>query len=156
MTEVEIKSLLDTFKKSAAELNSASNDINSIIKSYEAQLVAANAGLEYWEPELRLAERIRFKDDDYEKKYTVPQLGFAKVQDAWRLVVRNLVITEGFSDNEPTYDEDPELYSEKPLSDAPRTYRIAALAQFPEFLRGLNREVEKALETIDRAKRLVE
>ncbi|MDO8433951.1 MAG: hypothetical protein Q7S58_16250 [Candidatus Binatus sp.] len=161
MTEVETSLLLNKFKQTAAELNQASNEINSIISSYEAQLAEANAGVEHWLESESDALCPSTPDESSNEPgvlvetHKAHQLGFAKLNVFWKLVIRQVNAERRHYAGIDEYIARPIEGSMSELSKASREIRIAALGKFPNLIEEMHREAVSALETITRAKRLV-
>jgi len=118
---------LATLKAVAADLKHESDSINEIIASVEAQIVASNIGLEHW---------IELEYDDLVGPVT--ELGWAKVNDRWRLAVR-LVGT----------------YRTKELASVSRSMRIRALSRLSKLIEELSWQAAKTMEIIRKAKCLL-
>jgi hypothetical protein len=154
MTEVEFDHLLSKFRRSAARLNEESDSINEIIASVERQLVEANAGFECWATPFRAEpERCYDNGDDNEGHlaWTETLVGFAKLEDAWRLAVKEREARKYNDEDRPTYSYDDPFA----LSQASRSIRVAALGKLPELIEALSTKADSAVELIGRAKRLV-
>lgn len=150
----EVSGLLAEIQQGAQELNGASDSINLTIGAIEQKLVEANVGLECWldsEPIFRGDGESWVDDRDAKHtgwKETV--LGFAKLDEGWKLAVREREIDakglqQTVENREPT-----------PLWRASRLLRIAALKKMPTLLQRIRYALDEALEAIASAKKLVE
>jgi hypothetical protein len=148
VTVVETISGLDqaltVLKETAARLNRESDSLNAIIGGIEEELLAANVGFE-------VSVNLPWLED----KHHV-QLGWKKLCDQWRLVVR-VPSTKPLKDGDEhlnSADRDATLvYREEPLLLASRHARILALQVLPKLVSQLAAAVEEAIETIEQAKR---
>jgi hypothetical protein len=155
MTEVEMTRLLAELSQTAKALNSESDSINGLISQYEKTLASLNIGLEVWLTSHPLDSKTRFIENPEEGEDIADgahelELGYAKgdsSDDQWSLKLRHA-----------TYLSDGELYdvtSPRELLSASRKHRIRALELMPELLLAIKEEAEKALRTIEAAKKIV-
>jgi hypothetical protein len=151
MTEVEFSRLVSELTQSAKTLNQESDSINTLISKFEETLTAINLGLEVWltSPELRSRRWTEQNDEGQtvEEGTHDEELGFAKVDDNWRLAVRT-----------STYRSDGDLLSTarlRPLLDLSREIRIEALRHFPALAARMKQEADAAVRAITDAKKFV-
>jgi hypothetical protein len=145
--------------EAAETLNTASNNINTILQAVEEQLVKANIGLEVWLTEQGqvLSRSPAERTDEGNTSYTDVELGFAKLHDGWHLAVRHIGVEEGppDRDGDPSWATSSCEISPYPIAKASRRERIAALRRLPDLIRALHRETAQAIKTIEDAHNLI-
>ncbi len=175
MTDADVarvSHLFDQLAQAAVTLNAESDSINAILGAFEARLRALNLGLEVW---LNMdtgyavaAVAITHRGTD---KAGCPvadhlTLGFGKLGDkGWRLLVR----TDTYRRSAP-YEADAEADGDegvvgewmridrtaaRPLAEAPREVRLAALKRLPPLLDALLCAARETVAIIQDAKQLV-
>jgi len=143
MTDVE-KSLAE-ISSAAKRLNEKSDSINETIRRVENALRESEAGIEFW-------SSSAFLSLDNRSFY----LGYVRAPQDWCLKVREyrdvpsaaeqrLIIEEDMDSWEPVMEE------ERLLLQAPRIFRIEALAALPAFLEAYHDKIESMIDTIDHA-----
>lgn len=159
------KQTMEELAAAAAELNSASDDLNEIIETFEDQLQRAGVGVSCWlgeedfEPSAWLlpqAPSVEDPDDDNHLVATGWLLGYVKLSDKWRLAVKEVLVNiyprADLQERENKRDlRKPDV----PLLKAPRHIRVAAAAQFEELAKLLTRRMKQHTADIEEAKALV-
>ena len=85
----------------------------------------------------------------------MPVLGYAKLEDAWQLAIKEEKIIYQWNDDAREEEEVSEE-SYRPLLKASRDVRLRALEQLPQLLDALKRQGEAVLKTIARAQKAAE
>jgi hypothetical protein len=163
MTDKELTKALGTLKTQADRLNAASNEINALIENIEAQIAATNVGVDCW-IEIDRGNRLEpYHEQDPHHlrtiRYPVTELGWMKLGNHWRLVVRELV--DEYRENVDLpgeFDEYVDTLSATQaiaLLSTARSVRIAALRQLPNFIDRLAKAAAQATDTIEEAKKLI-
>jgi hypothetical protein len=159
MVEADMSRLLSDLSQTAETLNRESNTVNALIERFEARLRQLNVGIEVWCPAAVHEEPADVSDADDEDAVAgtcETQLGFIKGHGGWELYLREaLYRRESDGYGAPGW-ELVRIEDARPLRDASRQLRIAALKCFPALLEELKREAEAALKTIEEAKRFAE
>ncbi len=154
MTEVEFSRLVSELTQSAKTLNQESDSINTLISKFEETLVAINLGLEVWllSPELRSRRWTEENDEGVtmEEGTHDEELGFAKIDDHWRLAVRTAMYRHEGREVALLSTGRP-----RPLLDSSREIRIEALRHFPALAGRMKDEADAAVKAITDAKKFV-
>lgn len=134
-----------------AHLDKESESLNARISDFEKTLTGLNPGIAVWCPNpIRFVQAPR---NPHQPQHGYgSQVGFAKVDDEWRLWVRRGMFTRE-ADNTPwTAENFPNGdWKVVPLTDATREERAAALKEFRPLVELLTAEAEQRLEMIRRA-----
>ncbi len=118
---------------SAANLNSASDELGKTVSALDAALKKLNLGVSAWV--------TITGDEDGHGDYWSRDIGYAKVGDEWGIALRKTRGNYNFDE----FSEEPWLFN-----DAPRWMRIEGVGKIPELLEKL---VEQADETTKRIKK---
>ena len=141
----------------AKELNQTTDEINSIISTVNEKLAALNLGVEAWlDPST--TSKIPAADmtvTTHLQTASMPVLGYAKLEDAWQLAIKEEKIIYQWNDDAREEEEVSED-SYRPLLKASREVRLRALEQLPQLLDALKRQGEAVLKTIARAQKAAE
>src|SRR5438552_4373451 len=156
MTEVEFAHQLSDLVNTAQRLNAESDSVNDLIRRFEQTLCRINVGLDVWPVALQ-SERWVEEEDDWSKPRGTrdTELGFAKVDDAWRFATRKVRYDTSSGSATPHIPRLHAVDEVRSLLDAPRETRIAALAHFPDIVTALKQEADSALEKIEAARAFV-
>ncbi len=138
----------------AKELNQTTDEINGIISTVNEKLAALNLGVEAWlDPST--TSKIPAADMTvthlHRSTASMPVLGYAKLEDAWQLAIKEEKIIYQWNDDAREEEEVSED-SYRPLLKASRDVRLRALEQLPQLLDALKREGERVIKTIARAR----
>jgi len=142
----------------AKELNQTTNEINGIISTVNEKLAALNLGVEAWlDPST--TSKIPAADMTvthlHRSTASTPVLGYAKLEDAWQLAIKEEKIIYQWNDDAREEEEVSED-SYRPLLKASRDVRLRALEQLPQLLDALKRQGEAVMKTIARARKAAE
>jgi hypothetical protein len=157
MVEADITRLLSDLSQTAETLNRESDTINDLIKRFEARLRQLNIGLEVWCRGALDTEPTDVSTDEetYEEGSVDTELGWAKGVKDWELCLRERVYHK-LSDDFGGQWQALRTEHQRPLREASRQLRIAALRRFPQLLEGLKQEAEQAIKAIEDAKRFID
>ena len=143
----------------AKELNQTTDEINSIISTVNEKLAALNLGVEAWlDPSTTSkipAADLTVTTHLHRSTASMPVLGYAKLEDAWQLAIKEEKIIYQWNDDAREEEEVSED-SYRPLLKASRDVRLRALEQLPQLLDALKRQGEAVLKTIARAQKAAE
>jgi hypothetical protein len=155
MAEANLSNLLSGLTSAAERLNRASDSVNAVISTVEAQLVTANVGIEVWLWEA-LGSTDAVEPTRGEMSWIAQLLGFAKVNGNWCLAVKSTRFVSGFFEGDTScpYQNEYLEASPSPLLQAPRAIRIAALDHLPKLVELLTAEATRYTESIERARAL--
>jgi len=150
--------LFREIQEGADELNSASDEINSIINTLEQKIVASKSGVQCWLESEPLYEgephQVQLGAQDLGHAWTDTILGFAKLKgEGWKLAVRECQFVVN-DDNDSL--SRPQLLDPTPLWRASRSLRIEALKKMPALFLAIRDTIKNSLETVASAKRLIE
>src|SRR5262249_24089331 len=134
-----------------------------VIEKIEAQIAAAHVGVDCW---IEIDRGNRLTDYEQEDvhhlrtvRYPVTELGWMKLGDHWRLVVRELVDEYRENPSLPgEFDEYVDTVSSTQataLLSAARSVRVAALRQLPTFIDRLAKAAAEQADTIEEANKLI-
>lgn len=99
-------------------MNSVSDELAIPIRTIDAALQKLNLGVSVWVPfDTR-------RDDEYEYLWE-RTLGYSKISRDWGLAIRTYA---------GHYDDDNPSIEEWQFNDAPRSYRLQAVAKIPDLL----------------------
>jgi hypothetical protein len=158
MTEVEFAHLLSELTETAKTLNKESDSVNNLINHFEETLKGTNLGMGAWIGEIRSEEWFNVDEGrDGEEVVTEKgtddtELGFAKDHGEWRLMLREVRYRENERGGYAPLGEPHRLVR---LVDGSREERIAALALFPALAKELKGLGDRAIKTIQDAKKFV-
>jgi hypothetical protein len=145
--------------EAAEALNTASNNINTILHAVEEQLIKANIGLEVWltGPTQVLSRSDVQRTDQNGTRYTDVEAGFTKLHDGWHLAARHISVEEGplDQDGDPIWTTSSCERDPYPIAQASRKERIAALRVLPDLIHTLRMEATQAIKTIEEAQNLI-
>lgn len=118
---------------SAAELNTASDELGRSISALDNALKKLNLGIAAW---------VKFDghDDDGTGDFWARHLGYAKIDGRWGIAISD----SAGNYNSPAPDRDEEWL----FNDAPRVFRVEAVEMLPDLLEKLIREAEQTTEKI--------
>ena len=142
----------------AKELNQTTDEINGIISTVNEKLAALNLGVEAWLDPSTIS-KIPAADLTvthlHRSTASTPVLGYAKLEDAWQLAIKEEKIIYQWNDDAREEEEVSED-SYRPLLKASRDVRLRALEQLPQLLDALKRQGEAVMKTIARAQKAAE
>ena len=165
--------LLHELTEAAETLNRSSDDLTTAIRQFEEQINQTRVGVSVWLPdEFAEGETYIVGEDDgdngrYERRrYDGWRLGFAKIGDAWRVVVRRELFQneDGAVDARGQYEWSPYCVDFGPvaLADAPRHVRVQAVGsggrpeRFERLLKALTERATEFTASVKAAMALVE
>lgn len=146
--------MLSKLASTAKTLNEKSDSVNDLIERFQETLRAINVGIEVWP--ISLGDEgwmVENRDgEDSECGSIDTELGFTKWGNEWVLATRR-----AFYDNTQYVNVYNFVRAEDvtPLLQESRSVRIEALEHFPEIVKALQAAAEKAIRTIEDAKKLV-
>jgi hypothetical protein len=155
MAEASLATLISKFTDTAGRLNTASDSVNSVLRTVEDRLVQANGGVEAW---LRSALTSTDAEGSTrgETVWISTFLGFAKLDSEWGLAVKLIRFVSGFFEGDTSCPYQNEYKAGEPvrLLKSSREIRIAALEKLPELIELLTAEADRCISTIEHAKTL--
>ena len=122
-----VSTVFEKLVVSANELNTISDEIAQPIAAIEATLKKLNLGVSAW---AKFAGDI----DHNTGRFWDRSIGYARVSRVWGIAIRT---RSGFL---PDEQAEPEVWR---FTDAPRAYRIEALAKLPDLLEQLVKATDK-------------
>jgi hypothetical protein len=157
MVETDLSRLLSDLSHTVETLNRESDTINDLIKRVEERLRQLNIGLEVWcsAPLVSTPVDVSTDEETYEEGSRDTELGWAKGVRGWELYLREQVYRK-LSDDFGGQWRTLRTEDQRPLRQAPRQLRIAALKRFPQLLEELKEEAEEAVKAIEDAKRFAD
>jgi len=140
-----------TIRETARRLNEAVDDLNSVIKAFERQLINSHIGIECWlnDEDCHLTETDLKEDGESGPRFIATILGFARVSDPearWRLAIKTQSWRSDAEGKSVCVERDP-----TPLVDASRTARLNAVGLFDLLREQLIAEGESFLDDINEA-----
>ena len=159
--EAAMANLADLTKLSIA-INQKSNEVNQILQDLEKKLLTMNLGVEAWVPNFPLAsvqETVTEENsygDEYERLYSREEvLGFGLHGARYMLLVKEM----HYSAQPAMGNEDWRLDREgrpRPLLQASRELRIAALERIERLIDALLAEAQKIISAIEKGRQTVD
>ena len=150
---VETKKL----KEVAARLNKESDSLNTIIQKIQDKVNSYNIGLEVWQKNPFLSREITTGDGSRQSTMLEKFLGYRKFSEGWGFAYQEKgIYYERTEEHDYDWEKIGESIREHPvlLLKASREVRIAALECLQRLVDQIYDEVEAALDTIDKTKKL--
>jgi hypothetical protein len=148
-----MRKTLDTLAKTAATLNTKTDQLNEIVADVEQEFQAAGVGVTVWLNALldSSSTERRYQANDDEQQWPIDvtfgwELGFAKVEGEWRISAR-YVRHEQSGDDVESFEERAPI----PLVKAPRIVRVEAAPLLETLAEVTNTKMEAYIKGIERA-----
>ena len=113
-----VSKAFEALASSAAELNAVSDELAIPIQAIDTALQKLNLGVAVWVP-------FWTRRNNEHEYLSERSLGYGKISGDWGLAIRTYA---GY------YDDDDPSIEEWQFSDAPRSYRLEAVAKIPDLL----------------------
>lgn len=158
-----MRETLDELTRIATALNSETDELNAVIEDIEDELQKAGVGLTAW-LNWPIAESSWTEEYDQEtdrswEECTAWHLGYDKLADGWRLVVKRVKLRQDPGQEEPSIFDLPTPGAPKgeplALAKAPRLVRMAAAGHLETLMKLLAAQMQRYLKNIVEAKKLV-
>lgn len=153
-----IKESLDELKELANKLNEESDLLSEFLEGIDDELRKHKIGLSVWLSGLLLEEH----DPPLSSPPPPPgkedvqglQLGYQKIGDLWRLVVRRVWRRVDLETR--AVEQTGRLEVAMPLLNAPRLVRVEAALRLPDLLRAIAEEMRERVDGVVAARKSVE
>jgi hypothetical protein len=153
---VPIDAALGELSTLSAQLNQATEVLNSIIRDLERGLAATKVGVSVWlEADAPFITDFLLAETKNGKKRNGWQLGYGKIADAWRILVRPVHEYWETPTEDPTegYWVIEDCGEAVALANAPRQVRVEAAPHFERLIIELSNKVKKFLVNVEDAKK---